>query len=560
MKSFYILTINLFIISYASSQNNTYPYPQTGWLGIGDPNPNFNIQIFGTEDYLAPIYGSDNNYNYGKTARLGLTTPDTGPQQTDGLLIRMSRLDGAIENLENGNIQINTGEAKMLFSGHRQRIWFPDYINTNNGGMYEPNNAYVNIVPSATGDNGLFIKTFSAGNYGISVQPRAVASNAFQVVGNDGNTQSFSVQGNGSVSARKLMVSDNLTFPAILNSARINVSSNDNGLFIKNNTDGKYGVSVQTKLVTDNAFQAVETNGTTQSFSVQGNGSVSARRIAVSDYLSFPSTLIEAMANIQTNDNGLYVKSLTRGKYGISVSVSTASNAIQVLANELGLTNNFMVHGNGNVAIGSVQAMSSRLLITNQYYTSSIEIDHTQNSINNQKMLSLKYLSPTTEILTASDSTGLVTHLFQSNGKTTIHNGTRKIFQLETDGVLKVRKLMVDEVNWPDYVLENDYKLLSLKELASFIKAKGHLPNMPSREEILKNGVDVGQVVNILTEKVEELTLYLIEHEKTLEEQKEQIEKQQLQIEEQQKLNEEQLKLIEKQQEVIETLLLQLKK
>jgi hypothetical protein len=112
---------------------------------------------------------------------------------------------------------------------------------------------------------------------------------------------------------------------------------------------------------------------------------------------------------------------------------------------------------------------------------------------------------------------------------------------------------MVDEINWPDYVFEPSYKLQSLKEVENFIEQNGHLPNMPSREEVLKNGVDIGQTVNILTEKVEELFLHSIEQEKLIEGQK-------IQIEKLKKINEEQSKFIETQKELIDKLFLQIEK
>ncbi len=58
----------------------------------------------------------------------------------------------------------------------------------------------------------------------------------------------------------------------------------------------------------------------------------------------------------------------------------------------------------------------------------------------------------------------------------------------------------------------------TLSEVEKFIEQNGHLPNVPSREEVLKDGVDVGEMLKILTEKVEELTLYSIELQKSIKE------------------------------------------
>jgi hypothetical protein len=66
---------------------------------------------------------------------------------------------------------------------------------------------------------------------------------------------------------------------------------------------------------------------------------------------------------------------------------------------------------------------------------------------------------------------------------------------------------------------------MSIEDLDSYIKANNHLPNVPSEKEIITNGLDLGQMDSILLEKIEELTLYLIQLNKENEELKLAIEK-----------------------------------
>jgi len=66
----------------------------------------------------------------------------------------------------------------------------------------------------------------------------------------------------------------------------------------------------------------------------------------------------------------------------------------------------------------------------------------------------------------------------------------------------------------PDYVFQPNYKLQTLNELEAFIKANSHLPNIPNAKEIETNGQDLGDLQLKLLEKIEELTLYLIEENK----------------------------------------------
>lgn len=70
---------------------------------------------------------------------------------------------------------------------------------------------------------------------------------------------------------------------------------------------------------------------------------------------------------------------------------------------------------------------------------------------------------------------------------------------------------------WPDYVFEKNYHKLSLNELEKFVNENKHLPNIPSAKEIEKDGQHLGEVQIKLLEKVEELTLYVIELKKEIE-------------------------------------------
>ncbi|MNU07544.1 hypothetical protein D3C72_2531870 [compost metagenome] len=70
--------------------------------------------------------------------------------------------------------------------------------------------------------------------------------------------------------------------------------------------------------------------------------------------------------------------------------------------------------------------------------------------------------------------------------------------------------------NWPDFVFAKDYKIHSLQETEKHIKQHGHLPGIPSAEEVKANGIDLGEMNAKLLEKVEELTLHLIEKDKEI--------------------------------------------
>ena len=80
----------------------------------------------------------------------------------------------------------------------------------------------------------------------------------------------------------------------------------------------------------------------------------------------------------------------------------------------------------------------------------------------------------------------------------------------------KVKVAVPTSAAWADYVFANDYKLKPLLEVESFINENKHLPNVPSAVELVKEGLDLGKMQAKQMEKIEELTLYMIEMKKEI--------------------------------------------
>ena len=79
---------------------------------------------------------------------------------------------------------------------------------------------------------------------------------------------------------------------------------------------------------------------------------------------------------------------------------------------------------------------------------------------------------------------------------------------------------------WPDYVFSPEYKLTPLDSLEEFIQLNKHLPEVPSADEVQKDGVDLGDNQALLLKKIEELTLIVIEQNKQIQELKSRLPKQ----------------------------------
>jgi len=89
-------------------------------------------------------------------------------------------------------------------------------------------------------------------------------------------------------------------------------------------------------------------------------------------------------------------------------------------------------------------------------------------------------------------------------------------YKLAVDGSIRSREVKVDNDNWADYVFATDYKLPTLQEVETHIQEKGHLINIPSADEVKANGIYLGEMNKLLLEKIEELTLYILQQEKRI--------------------------------------------
>lgn len=115
-----------------------------------------------------------------------------------------------------------------------------------------------------------------------------------------------------------------------------------------------------------------------------------------------------------------------------------------------------------------------------------------------------------------------------SVGIGTLTTGTHK---LAVEGSIGAREVTIEATVWPDFVFEEDYDLKSLEEVSAFVSENGHLPDVPSAQQVEENGVDLGSMSEVLLQKIEELTLYMIDQNEQLKAQIEENKSQQLTIE-----------------------------
>jgi hypothetical protein len=165
----------------------------------------------------------------------------------------------------------------------------------------------------------------------------------------------------------------------------------------------------------------------------------------------------------------------------------------------------------GNVSIGTPEPEArpeARLVIRrddgNAFQAVSFRLNPTQSVFNldvggNKNSHARIHLGDSTEPDNTVTTLGRV-------GIGTVNPGS---FQLAVNGKVRAKEIVV-ETGWSDFVFEDGYPLRSLSEVEDYIAKYGHLPDMPSADEVVETGVSIGESHARLLQKVEELTLYLI--------------------------------------------------
>jgi hypothetical protein len=132
--------------------------------------------------------------------------------------------------------------------------------------------------------------------------------------------------------------------------------------------------------------------------------------------------------------------------------------------------------------------------------------------------------SPDVFSITLNDQANYHTLKVYNTGKVTV--GTPMYdndsnYRLYVKDGIKTERVKVEVAvtnGWADYVFDEGYKLTPLNELEQFIKKFKHLPEVPSESEVLKDGIELKAMNILLLKKIEELTLYTIEQQKSIEE------------------------------------------
>lgn len=197
---------------------------------------------------------------------------------------------------------------------------------------------------------------------------------------------------------------------------------------------------------------------------------------------------------LKSNDHGLYVRTSTSGYSGITTrSAALTDNAVQVMGTT-GTDQALVVKASGQTAIFSTNLTPT----ANAFSVGTTTQDNFSVKANGTVFVNYA-------------GSGVSDNLF------VIQNASQKLLQLSNNGLLRLRKVRVDSETWADFVFDENYQLMPVSELQLFIDKNNHLPNVPSAQQVQEEGIDLAEMNKVLLQKIEELTLYMLQQQKELE-------------------------------------------
>jgi hypothetical protein len=211
-----------------------------------------------------------------------------------------------------------------------------------------------------------------------------------------------------------------------------------------------------------------------------------------------------------TNENNGYI-SFFRGNHAGGGFLGFSTNGVERIR----------VDQSGNVGIGTTTP-DEKLTVNGNVNiggtgNTSLKVRHLYGKSPSSTDLGNLYLNYSSGdavwVGSPSINSSLIVYVTTGIGTASIPTG----YKLAIAGKVITEEVKVQlQTYWPDFVFEKNYQLPTLKDVEKHIKEKGHLKDIPSEEEVLKNGILLGEMNAKLLQKIEELTLYAIAQEKKL--------------------------------------------
>jgi hypothetical protein len=526
----------------SNSDTGSYVAPVNGLLvegkvGLGNSNPNNKLEI---------THGTSGNSGLRFTNLTSSYVP-TSSQTSDKFLSVNQNGDVILQKMANPSITNGLSSTGNVMNS---------FVNGSNA-----NAPIVNTISNSFNTNNQLVTTVN----GVSSAPITLpipdfseidesVTNEIQVLTLNGNTVSLSL-GGGSFTLPTLTDTDQQTLAlngnvlSILNGNSVTLptftNTDSQSLTLNGNTisiSGGNTITLPTLTDTDQQTLALNgnvlsilngnsvtlptfTNTDSQSLTLNGN----TISISGGNTITLPTLTDTDQQTLALNGNVLSI--LNGNSVTLPTFTNTDSQSLTLNGNTLSIsggnsitipTPTFAVIPGTNTTIsgnGSTTSPFQINAIDTSLYANDGAINQATTTNNNRKV----NLNNRNLWFDTTNST--------SNGKLYIGStpnfpSTSGNYKLFVEGGIMTEKVKValrNTSNWADYVFEKDYKLLPLNEVEKFVKINKHLPGVQSAKELAENGIDVAEMQSKQMEKIEELTLYIIEQNKKLEKQNDEI-------------------------------------
>lgn len=249
-----------------------------------------------------------------------------------------------------------------------------------------------------------------------------------------------------------------------------------------------------------------------------------------------PHVIFDAPA-VDYKEGGLQWKRLGDTMASLNyVANPLAANYLKLSVSNNGKGADMVVNANGNTGLGYLDPLV-KLHIRDAAANEVLRLEATNPMIQFRRNIGLANYEDVGFLQTSGQNLRVGTNSTNTTGQFVVRTGGADRLFVDGTGNVSINtqtaapgymlriggKVICEEVkvklvgNWPDYVFTEQYRLKPLADLEKFILSNKHLPNIPSAAELETEGVELGDMQKKMMEKIEELTLYILQMNKELE-------------------------------------------
>ncbi|MEZ5015199.1 MAG: hypothetical protein R2794_12995 [Chitinophagales bacterium] len=468
-------------------------------------------------------YGPNNNFE------LGLD-----PSNTTGKVAFYTGGAARVFLENNGNLTLNAAlnQAQLHINSDAGEDAIKAQVNGSTKFIVHSNGS-TSIGSSASGpSNGMYISGAVSMNTALNNARlhinAGVGEDALLIQLND--VSKMGLHSNGSLSVGSnvagpndgLYVLGNTSIGTAINDAQLVINAGVGEDVFKANGNG-----INYMLIHDNGNISLSTNDADAQLALNGTAGELALKINVDGTTKFAvhdNGSISAGSITEGPSNGLYV--LGNTSIGTTLSFAklqvNAGTGEEIFKAQTDGATKFQIHANGSASIGSATAGPDNGMYSSGHISIGTTVDEAVVNIlaeTGVDPLRVKVNGFTKWMVHANGSTsigspnaGPADGLFISGAVAIGTNTPASGYALSVEGKVICEELKIQlHADWPDYVFSDDFTLPDIDSLRGYIAEHKHLPGVPSADQVAETGISIGEMQIITMQKVEELTLYIIQ-------------------------------------------------